>query len=487
MIGPEDPMSAHLNACTSAAIEWIDAHAVEYTAICDEIWRNPELPLAEHGTARLLSGEAERHGFAVERGVAGMPTAFVASWGSGRPVIALMGELDALPGLSQRAVPVREPIEEGAPGHGCGHNIHGTTALAAAVALRHVMERHRLGGTVVLFGCPAEETVQGKVRLVRAGRFRGVDAALSHHPSSANTAHAGSSLALDSVKFHFRGVSSHAAAAPESGRSALDAVELMNVGANYLREHMIEKARLHYVIQDGGGQPNVVPPRASSWYYIRAPERAQVDEIRGRLLDIARGADLMAGTSHEVELVGGCHDLVPNRSLIDLVIRAMRAVGAPRHTPEEIAFGRTLSQSITAQAKREGLAREARPGWEGLLEELFDERILEPWTDGQVLSASTDVGDVSWVTPTTEFSTAACILGTPGHSWQFAAQLGMSIGHKSLLFAAKAMAVATVELLLEPERLDAAREEWKKRMDGRSYSSPGPGTNTPGSAPVRRP
>lgn len=465
-------MTADLDACRRAALDWIDAHASEYTAISDDIWRHPELPLAEHRTARLLSEVAERQGFSVERGVAGMDTAFVASWGSGRPVIGLMGELDALPGLSQRAVPVRDPFQEGAPGHGCGHNIHGSTAVAAAVALRHAAESSGLRGTIRLFGCPAEETVQGKVRLVAAGLFRDVEAALSHHPSSANTAHSGSSLALASLKFHFRGTSSHAAAAPEQGRSALDAVELMNVGANYLREHMIEKARLHYVIQDGGGQPNVVPPRASSWYYVRAPERAEVDAIVRRLLDIARGADLMAGTTHEVEPVGGCHNLIPNRTLIDLVVRSMRAVGAPRHTPEEVAFGRALSESISPETKRQLLEREGRPGWEGLLGELFDERVVEPWMDGRVLPASTDVGDVSWVTPTTEFSTAACVLGTPGHSWQFTAQTGMSIGHRSLVFAAKVMALSALELLGDPGLLRAAREEWEGRMAGRVFRSP---------------
>ncbi|RLI10156.1 amidohydrolase [Candidatus Bathyarchaeota archaeon] len=455
------------------ALSWIDENEKRIIEISDKIWELAEVGLLEHETAKLLSKEIEKHGFRVERGVAGMPTAFVATWGSGKPVIGILGELDALPGLSQKPVPYKEPLKEGAPGHGCGHNIHGTSGMAGAIAVKVALEEAGIQGTVKFYGCPAEETLVGKVFMVRDGLFDGVDAVLSHHPGSANTAGIGSSNAMNSVKFHFYGAASHAAGSPEQGRSALDAAELMNVGVNYMREHVIQEARIHYIIEDGGHEPNVVPPYVRTWYYVRAPEREQVEQIYEWVLRIADGADLMARTTHRVEFLTGCYNLLPNKTLSELVVSNMREIGAPKHT-EELEFARELNESIPPEQKKESLRKSKRPGWEKMLDELFDERVLDAWNEGMVMAGSTDVSDVSWVTPTMEFSTTCCILGTPGHSWQFTAQTGTSIGHKSLIFASKVIAASALDLLTKPELLKKAREEWKERLGGRVYKPPIP-------------
>ncbi|MEM3005125.1 MAG: amidohydrolase [Candidatus Bathyarchaeia archaeon] len=442
--------------------------------LSDRVWELAELGLVEYESSKLLADELEGWGFRVMRGVAGMPTAFVAEWGSGRPVIGVMGEYDALPGLSQRPVPYREPLVEGAPGHGCGHNIHGVSGLAGAIAARIAMEEAGIQGTIRFYGCPAEESASGKVWMVRDGVFAGVDAVLSHHPSSMNVASLKSSLANNSVKFHFFGRSSHAAGSPEQGRSALDAVELMNVGVNYMREHIIEKARIHYVIEAGGGQPNVVPDYARSWYLIRAPEREQVEELYKRILDISRGAELMTETRCEVEFIKGVSNKIPNRTLSEIITANMREIGAPEYTDEELRFAERIAETIPTEAKREELRKSGRPDWEELMDILIDRSIPEPWGEGEVSSGSTDVADVSWQAPTIEFSTTAYVLGTPGHSWQVVAQSGMGIGHRSLIFAAKTIASSALDLLERRELLERAWEEFKSRLKGRNYRSPIP-------------
>ena len=290
-------------------------------------------------------------------------------------------------------------------------------------------------------------------------------------PSSANTAGTGSSNAMNSVKFHFYGKTAHAAGDPENGVSALDAVELMSNGVNFMREHIIEKARIHYVTEVGGGQPNVVPAYARTWFYVRAPEREQVDYIYDWVLQIADGADKMARTTHKVEFLTGCYNMFLNKGLSELVVGNMREIGAPVHTEEEIEFAEKMNESIPLLSKKEGLRKSERPGWEKLLDDYFDERVLDDYRAGKVGAGSTDVSDVSWVTPTMEFGTTCCILGTPGHSWQFTAQSGMSIGHKGLIFASKVMATSGIEILTDPELLKRIRDEWTKRLAGRTYKS----------------
>jgi len=457
------------------ALQWLDEKEGEVVGWSDRAWEYAELGLLEHRTSRLFADAIEAQGFAVERGVADMPTAFVATWSNGEgPTLGVLGELDALAGLSQKPVPWKEPVKEGAPGHGCGHNIHGSGGLAGAIAVKTAMEEQNIPGTVKFYGCPAEETLVGKVWLVRHGLFDGVDAVLSHHPGSSNTAGTGSSNAMNSFKVHFYGRTAHAAGDPEDGISALDAVELMSSGVNFMREHMIEKARVHYIHEECGGQPNVVPAYARTWYYVRAPERSQVEEIYGRVLDIVKGADLMARTTSRIEFLTGCYNELPNKALSELIVGNMREIGAPKHTEEEMEFAKKLNESIDPEAKMNSLQKSNRPDWQKLGDVLFDERVLDDYREGMVGAGSTDVSDVSWVTPTIEFGTTCCILGTPGHSWQFTSQSGMSIGHKSLMFAAKTIAAAGLDLITKPEVLKRVRGEWVERLAGREYKPPIP-------------
>ena len=457
------------------AVEWVEKNGDRLTEISDAIWGYAELGYVEFKSADLLASELEKHGFEVERGVAGIPTAFVATWGSGKPVVGVMGEYDALPGLSQKKmVPVKDPIEAGAPGHGCGHNIHGASGMGGALALRYAMEEAGMQGTVRFFGCPAEEMLSGKVWMVREGVFEGVDVVFSHHPSSMNVAGLSSSNANNAVKFHFYGKTAHAAGSPEQGRSSLDAIELMNVGVNFLREHVISDARIHYVIEEGGGQPNVVPDYARSWYLIRAPERDQLEPIYERILKIAEGAALMTETELKVEFIKGIYNKLPNKVLSDAVTANMRAIGPPEYTEEEMSFAEEVSKSISEDSKRTTLWKTKRPGWEKLMDVVMDRTVPDAWNDGEVSHGSTDVSDVSWQAPTMEFSTATYSLGTPGHSWQNVVYSGMSIGHKSLLFASKVITTTAIDFLTDPELLKAAWEELDRRKAGRTYKSPIP-------------
>jgi aminobenzoyl-glutamate utilization protein B len=450
---------------------WIDENAPRIIEISDEIWGYAELGFVEFKSSKLLADELESHGFEVERGVAGIPTAFVATWGSGCPVIGVMGEFDALFGLSQKAVPWKEPIVEGAPGHGCGHNIHGTSGLGGTLAVRYAMEEEGIPGTIRFFGCPAEEMLSGKVWMVREGVFDGVDACLSHHPSDFNTADLMSCNACKVIKFHFRGKTAHAASSPEQGRSALDAVELMNVGVNFLREHVIDKARIHYVIENGGGQPNVVPDYARSSYYVRAPEMDQLEPIYERVVKIARGATMMTETEVVVEFVKCSYNLIPNRTMSEAIVANMREIGAPEYTEEELEFARRIGETIPRQEKMNSLRKSKIPGWERYIEVDIATDIIDPINEGEASAGSTDVGDVSWNAPTVEFNTATWALGTPGHSWHAVAQGGMGISHKSLLFAAKTIAGTALDLLTSPELLGRAQEELRERLKGRTYKS----------------
>lgn len=454
-------------------LQWIDENEKKIIGWSDKAWEYAELGLLEFKTAKLFADAIESYGFTVERGVAQMPSAFMATWSNGEgPTLGVLGELDALAGLSQKTVPWKEPIVEGAPGHGCGHNIHGAGGLAGAIAIKIAMEEQNIPGTVKFYGCPAEETLVGKVWLVRHNLFDGVDAVLSHHPSQANTGGTGSSNAMNSFKVHYYGRTAHSAGDPENGISALDAVELMSNGVNFMREHVIEKARIHYIHEEAGGQPNVVPAYARTWYYVRSPERAQVNEYYNWILNIVKGADLMARTTHEIEFLTGCYNMLPNKALSELVVSNMRDVGAPEHTEEEIEFAEKMMETISIETKMNGLRKSNRPGWEKLGDVYFDERVLDDYSAGMVGAGSTDVSDVSWVTPTIEFNTTTCMLGTPGHSWQYVAQSGMSIGHKSLIFAAKTFVGAGLDLLTKPEVLKTVRNEWVERLAGRKWESP---------------
>ncbi len=458
------------------AYQWIEENEKRIIEWSDKVWDFAELGLLEFKTAEYLSNISEKAGFNVDRGVAEMPTAFMGTWsnGEGGPTIGILGELDALAGISQKAVPYMDPVKEGAPGHGCGHNIYGAGAVAAAIALKVAMEEHKIPGTIKVYGCPAEETLVGKIWMVKHGLFDGVDVVLAHHPGSANTAGTGSSNAMNSFKVHFYGRTAHSAGDPENGISALDAVELMSNGVNFMREHVIEKARVHYIHEATGGQPNVVPAYARTWYYNRAPQRAQVDEIYGWIMDIVKGANLMARTTSKVEFLTGCYDKLPNGVLASLIVDKMRDIGAPKFSDEEEAFATKMGEFVDIDKKMNSLQKSNRPDWRKLRDVNFDDRILDDYREGMVGAGSTDVSDVSWVTPTIEFTTTCCMLGTPGHSWQFTAQNGMSIGHKGLIFSTKVHASAGLELLTKPELLKKVKEEWVTRLAGRVYKPPIP-------------
>lgn len=454
------------------SVQQIEKRAKQLIELSDAIWDLAEVGLHENQSAALLAAFLEHEEFHVTRGIAGMPSAFVAEYGKGKPIIAILGEYDALPGLSQKVGVNKEAARAGAAGHGCGHNLLGVAAAGAAVAAKEAMVEAGLSGTVRFYGCPAEETLVGKVFMVRDGFFSDVDIALTWHPGSLNSLWAGSSLSLNSVKFKFHGRTAHAAGDPHSGRSALDAVELMNVSSNYLREHVIPEARIHYVITNGGGEPNIVPGEAEVWYYVRAPLRKQVDEIYERLVNCAKGATLMTDTTFGTEFLAACYNTLHNNVLGDLLMDKLNEVGAPVFSPADYDFAARMTESFPAgiEASRKFLKDQGLP-YEG---KVLCDFIVPPHDLGKVSSGSTDVGDVSQVVPTAQFTAASNVLGSPGHSWQYTAACGMNIGHQGMLTAAKVLALSTVELLQNEDLVSQAWDLFRKQKEGDPYVSPLP-------------
>ncbi len=456
------------------AEKWLDENKAYLVKISDTIWEHPELGLQEFKSSELLACELEKNGFTVERCIAGMPTAFRATYGEGHPIIGIMGEYDALSGLSQKASSKKEPVVEDSPGHGCGHHIHGTSGVSAAIAVSKTLETGNVKGTVKFFGCPAEETLVGKVFMVRDGVFDGVDVVFSHHPGTMNAARLSSSNALNSIKFEFFGTASHAGSAPHRGRSALDGVELMDVGVNFMREHIVQEARVHSVIEAGGGAPNVVPSYARSWYFVRAPERSQVDSIYKWILKIAEAAAWMSQTTQKTSLLTGCYNRLPVKGMADLVVAKMREINSPTYTKEELLFAKSVQESVPPENILESLKASKREDWQSLRSVVLDRSIPDPWGSGEVSGASTDVADVSWQAPTIEFSTATWPLGIPGHSWQIVAMGKSGFAHKSLIFAAKTIAACVLEIMSRPSLLKTLRKEWEGAKQGIKYVSPLP-------------
>jgi aminobenzoyl-glutamate utilization protein B len=453
------------------AYKWIDENKETFIKISDKIWEYAEVGLQESKSAQLQAKVLKEDGFKIEMGVAEMPTAFVATWGEDKPVIGYLGEYDALPGLSQKTTPFKEPVKEAAPGHGCAHNLLGTSLMAAAMASKAVMEKHGLKGTLKYYGCPAEETLVGKAFMAREGLFDDLDAAIAWHGGESNYAGLGSSNAMNSFKVHFYGRTSHAGGDPWNGISAMDSVQLMNHGVECLREHMIPEARIHYVIEDGGHEPNVVAAYARSWYYVRAPERDMVEHIYEKILKIADGADLMTGTTHEIEVLTAIYNILPNKVLSDLITKNLREVGPPEYTAEEVEWAKEVAKTIPIEQKINMLKRSMRPDWEDLVDVDIDVTVPDPWDEGQVMGGSTEVGDVSWITPTVFFTTASAVLGSPGHSWQITAASGMGIGHKGMLWAGKATAGTTLDLLANPDILEAATKDFDRVRRGSVYKN----------------
>lgn len=462
---------------------YLDQEDEKLTYLAKAIWDHPEIGLQETFATTLLADELEGAGFQVERGVGQMPTAFVASWGAGKPIIGILGEYDALPGLSQQMATTVAPVEQGGPGHGCGHNLFGTASLGAALALKETMVANNIPGTIRFYGCPAEETLVGKTFMAKAGVFDDLDAALAWHPGDVNTVWYGSSLAMNSFKVNFYGIAAHGAAAPHLGRSALDGAQLMDIGVNYMREHIIQEARIHSVITSGGQAPNVVPAYAQIWYFVRAPTRAGVDQIYAWMLDIAKGAALMSGTTYDIDFVTGCYEVLPNRVISDLMYEKMQELGEMSFTPQEIAFAAELQKSFPAGSldfSYSMLEKTTSGGFtkDDLANPLWT-KVLPHAPTPLIMPGSTEVGDVSQITPTGQMTTCCWPFGTPPHSWQITASSGSQIGFKGMLYAAKTLALTALDLLTKPTLLQAAQAEFATSTAGRKYVSPLPDGTIP--------
>jgi aminobenzoyl-glutamate utilization protein B len=428
-------------------IKNVDLYAPRMSEVALKIWSAPELGYQETRTSALLQDELKKAGFKIEAGVAGIPTAFVARAGtSDGPVIAILAEIDALPGMSQAAAPERKPIPEQIAGHACGHHLFGSGSVAAAIAIKNWLQETGMNGQIRVYGTPAEEGGGGKVYMVRAGLFKDVDVTLYWHPSDANNASQDRNLANTSAKFRFHGQASHAAVAPDRGRSALDAVEAMNFMVNYMREHVPQDVRIHYVITNGGAAPNIVPEFAESYYYVRHPDPRVVAEVFERVKKAAEGAALGTETTFDYEVINGVYSILPNDVLGRVMDANLRRVGAPAWTAEEMAFAEKLQKTL--------------PG-KNLPALTSAKEFTKYRFNGQKYS-STDSGDVSWVTPLATLNTATWVPGTAAHTWQATAAGGMSIGLKGTVVAAKTLALTVVQLYTSPDVIQAAKSELDK-------------------------
>ena len=460
-------------------LRWLDENASRFTQLSDAIWAQPEVAFQEFTAAKLQADYMEEQGFSIAWDTGGLNTAFSAEWGQGRPIIGFLGEYDALPGLSQKSQPTQEPVVEGGPGHGCGHHLLGTGCLAAAVALQRWLDSTGRAGTVRYYGCPGEEQISGKTFMARDGAFDDLDAAFNFHPSTLNMAGKGSAVGVYDLKFRFHGQAAHAGGSPHLGRSALDAVELMNVGVNYLREHVTSKVRIHYAITHGGDVPNIVPPEAEVWYFVRAPSRKEMDEVAERVSKIAQGAALMTETTMEERFNGACSTVLSNHYLADLQYKAMQEIGPIPFTEDEIAFARQINEAFPPENPQKLFDHLRVPdAFKALTESLKGQPLigenLPSMDEDHIGTGSTDVGDVSWITPLSMLRTACFATGAAGHSWGITATGATGIGHKGMMHAAKIMALAAIDLFLDPAHLAKAREEFEQATQDQPYTTPLP-------------
>lgn len=425
-------------------IKSIDSGYDSYTAVANKIWQFAEVGFQETKSSALLQETLSQAGFKIESGIAGMPTAFIASYGSGKPVIGILGEFDALPGVSQDAVPEVKKVEGRTAGHACGHHLFGTASAAAAIAVKDWLIANKKAGTIRFYGTPAEEGGSGKVYMVREGLFKDVDVVFHWHPGAQNNASAGSSLANKNGKFRFYGIAAHAAVSPERGRSALDGVEAMNDMVNMMREHITQESRIHYVITRGGEAPNVVPAFAEVYYYVRHPKRTEVKDMWERITRAAQGAAMGTDTKVEWEITGGVYDLLPNETLAKIVDTNLRTVGGYTYTAEEKVFAEKIQTTFTTTPPPLSSTTSV--------------------SEVDLLSGgSTDVGDVSWVVPTAGLTTATWVPGTAAHSWQAVAAGGTTIGYKGMMMAAKTLALSIIDVYSNPTLIDTAWKEFRKR------------------------
>ena len=476
-----------MNTQKQAAINAIEEKRALISHVADTIWANPELSLQEEKSAALYCQVLEGEGFQVERGICSIPTAFAARFGSGRPHIGILAEYDALSGLSQKAGSLtQEEIVPGGCGHGCGHNLLGAGALAAALGVKAYLEQTGTAGTVTLYGCPGEEGGAAKAFMARDELWRTLDAALTWHPEDTNEVITGSSNACIQVQYTFHGIASHAAGAPERGRSALDAVELMNIGVQFLREHMSDKARIHYAVTDAGGRsPNVVQPRASVLYMVRSNHVSEAVQLQKRVDRVADGAALMTETTYDRKFIDGLADTIPNHTLEALLHRNFAELGVPTHTEEELAFADALSRTYEGSDGVPGIGTKYDPAYAKTAKALQAEAghamndFLLPLYSGEAFRAgSTDVGDVSWQCPTAQISVASWPNGCPGHSWQNVSCDGTEIGRKAAVHAGKIIAAAAIDLFTTPAILADARAEFEEKT-AEGYACPIPADAVP--------
>ena len=432
---------------TDQILSDLDSKTSYYADIAQTIWANPELGYQEENSSMLLQETLKKEGFTVKSGVADIPTAFVAEYGSGAPIIAILAEFDALPGVSQKAIPEREAVIDGGAGHACGHHLFGTASSAAGISVKKWLESSGKSGTVRVYGTPAEEGGAGKVYMARAGLLDDVDAVLHWHPGSGNAAGATSSLANKSAKFRFYGEASHAAAAPERGRSALDGVEAMNHMVNLLREHVPQETRIHYVITRGGEAPNVVPAFAEAFYYVRNPDVANVKAIFEKVVKAAEGAALGTNTEMDYEVIHGLYNLLPNETLARIMHKNLEKIGGVEYNDEEHAF----AEKIIA-------------GFSGIQVSPEDSEKITPFVVREKgTGGSTDVGDVSWLVPTAGLRSATWVPGTSAHTWQAVAAGGTSIGTKGMMVAAKVLTLTAIDIFNNPSVTATALAELKRR------------------------
>jgi len=441
-----------MSANKEAAVASIDTHRSELTGLSDQIWRFAETALRETRSSKTLADWAEGQGFRVERGVAGMPTAFIASFGEGQPVIGILGEFDALPGISQKAQPGKEALEPGAAGHGCGHNLFGAASLGAATAIKELIQAGKLKGTIRFYGTPAEESVGGKLYMVREGLFKDVDTVLAWHPSGEVRADTRSTQALVDFIVEFRGKAAHAAFDPWNGRSALDAVELFTHGLNLMREHVKPSVRMHYVIKDGGDVPNVVPEHAKIWCWLRDTEHASVDDLLVRARKIAEGAALAAGVEGEVRVQSGDYEMLVNRTGARLLHANLEWLGPVPFTEKDQEFARQLQKSAGVEEK----------GLDGSVQAIDE-------NPGPPEGGSTDVADVSWNVPILHLSVSTAPNNTAWHAWPVVACAGTTVGHAGMIYASKALAATAVDLFESPDKRAAIRKEFEEKTKGKTY------------------
>ena len=470
-----------------AALAAIEDKADLVSQVADSIWSFAELSLQEEKSAALYCDVLEKEGFTMERGICNIPTAFSASYGSGRPVIGFLAEYDALSGLSQEGGSLtRHQCVDGGNGHGCGHNLLGAGAFAAALGVKAFLEATKTPGTVVLYGCPGEEGGAAKAFMARDNLWHQLDAALTWHPEDSNEVITGSSNSCIQVQYTFHGIASHAAGAPDRGRSALDAVELMNIGVQFLREHMSDKARIHYAITDAGGRsPNVVQPRSTVLYMVRSNHVSEAIELQKRVDKIADGAALMTETTYDRKFIDGLADTVPNHVLEALLHRNFAELGVPGHTAEELAFADALSRTYEGAEGIPGIGSKYDPAYAQNVKALraeaghaMNDFLLPLYSGAAFRPGSTDVGDVSWECPTAQISVAAWPNGCPGHSWQNVSCDGTDIGRKAAVHAGKVIAAAAIDLFADPSILDAARAEFAEKT-AEGYTCPIPADAVP--------